>query len=291
MECLDTEVLCMHLDNELDARMHAEVTEHLRTCQRCADGLRALTEHDAWLRSALPSPRTPEAHRRACYSAEELSAYASGLLTSQEETRCEQHLQTCDVCLGEVMALSSTLTLLRREPLSAPPADLVAAVQKSFGGVEQKSVVERLGAVVIQIAADGLKFVEALLMPEHVRLAIGGQRIPVGAFRSASGREAAVARLDIQQSGREFDLQLSVLQEDAGTVSLKVQLSKQGQPVVRKRVSLSAGGRMLSSSTTSAQGAVEFPRLAHGEYTVRVPQENVETQLVLRAAEGATPVR
>ena len=291
MECLDIEVLSMHLDHELDAGMHAEVTEHLRTCQGCADRLRALTEHDARLRSAHPSPRTPEAHRPACYSAEELSAYASGLLTAQEETRLEQHLQTCDVCLHEVMALSGTLSLLRREPLSAPPANLVAAVQKGFGSVEQQSVVERLGAVVIQMAADGLKFIEALLIPEQVRLAIGGQLVPAGAFRSASGREAAVALLDIQQSLRDFDLRLSVLQEDAGTVLMKVQLRKQGQPVVRQRVSLSVGGRLLASSMTSAQGMVEFPRLAPGEYTVRVPQEHVETQLVLRAAEGAAPAQ
>ena len=57
---------------------------------------------------------------------------------------------------------------------------------------------------------------------------------------------------------------------------------------VKQRVALAAGSRLLSSSMTSAQGVVEFPRLTPGEYTVRVPQEHVETQLVLRA-EGATP--
>src|SRR5262249_31659968 len=76
------------------------------------------------------------------------------------------------------------------------------------------------------------------------------------------GREAAVALLVIQQSLRDLDLRLSVLQEDAGTVLVKVQLRKQGQPVVRQRVSLSVGGRLLASSMTSAQGMVEFPRLA-----------------------------
>jgi hypothetical protein len=73
------------------------------------------------------------------------------------------------------------------------------------------------------------------------------------------------------------------MQEDPETVLLKVRLARQGTPLVRKRVSLSGNGRLLYSSTTSASGEVAFSRLVPGEYTVRIPQENVETQLTLRA--------
>jgi anti-sigma factor RsiW len=279
----------MHLDNELDARQHAEVTAHLRTCQRCADTLRLLTVHEARLRSVLPGLRAVEAHGRACYSAEELSAYASGLLLAQEEAQFEQHLYACDVCLREVMAIRGTLHLLQREPLISPPVHLVATVQKSFAGTEQPSVVEQLGALIVQVAADGLKFVEALLLPEHVRLAVGGQLVPAGAWRSA--REETVAQLDMQQRVRDLTLHISMLQEAPQTVLLRIQLHKQGKPLARKRVSLSIGGRLLASSNTSARGEVEFARLTPGEYTIRMPQENVETRLVLRAPEGTASLR
>jgi hypothetical protein len=162
----------------------------------------------------------------------------------------------------------------------------VAVVQQSFGsaGVTEKSAVENLGALVIQVARDGLQFIEALLLPEHVRLAIGGQLVPVGAFRSAQSSAQTVALLNIQQSIRELDLSLSLLQDDNDAVLLKVRLTKQGQPLVRQRVSLASAGRLLYSSNTSASGEVEFSRLGPGAYTVRIPQEHVETQLTLRAS-------
>ena len=291
MECLDTEIFCMHLDNELDAQTHAEVTEHLRTCQRCMDRLSAFAGNDARLRSVSPGLLTPQTPGQACYRAEDLSAYASGLIPAEEEARFEQHLHTCDGCLHEVMAMRGTLRLLRRAPLLAPPARLAAAVRRGFAGATPPSAVEKLGTLIVQMAADGLKFIEALLLPEQVRLAIGGQLVPVGAWRSAPGSEGAVALLDIQQSVRDLDLQMRVLQETPETVVLTIQVKKQGKPLARKRVSLSVGGRLLYSSNTSAQGAVEFSRLAPGEYTVRIPPEHVEVQLVLRAAAGATPAR
>ena len=34
---------------------------------------------------------------------------------------------------------------------------------------------------------------------------------------------------------------------------------------------------------TYAKGDDQFPRLAPGDYTVRIPRENVETQLILRS--------
>lgn len=290
MECLNTELLCMYLGNEMEADLQAEVTEHLRTCQRCTDAWRTLMAQDARLRSAPPSPQRPAERRQACYSGEVFSAYVQDLLTASEESRFEQHLHTCDVCLREVTVLSNTLLLMQRQPLTAPPVSLSAAVQSNFRAAGQPSVMTQLGAVVIQIATDGLKFLEALLISEEVRLAIGGQLIPARAFRSTAGGVVAAGFLEIQESVGVLDLQLSVLQEDASTVELTVQLRKQGQPLARQRVALAVDGRLLSSGTTSTQGVVEFSRLSPGEYTIRVPQENVETRLVLRAAAGPAAV-
>jgi anti-sigma factor RsiW len=284
MECLDTEMLCMYMDKALESNMQADVTAHLRTCPRCTDRLQGLLANDVSLRRVSPSRHTPGERHAACVSPEDLSAYISAQLSPQDEARCEQHLFMCDACLHEVMAMRGTLTLLQREPLVAPPASLVAAAQRRVVSTARQPTVEQLGTLVIQLARRGLEFMEALLLPEHVRLTVGGQLVPVGAFRSAPENAEVLSLLDIRQSVRDLDLRLRMLQEDHSTVQLSIQLTQHGEPLGRKRVSLSRNGRLLYSRQTSAAGEVVFSRLAPGEYTVRIAQENVETQVVLRTA-------
>jgi hypothetical protein len=194
----------------------------------------------------------------------------------------------CNVCLQEVMAIRGTLAVLHREPLLAPPAHLTIAVQSHAASAPRQAGTETLGTLVIRLVRNGLEFVEALLLPEHVRLAVGEQLVPVGAVRSTPERAAQVALLDIQQSVRDFTCRLRVFPEDASTVQLTVRLTRQDSPLGRKRVSLSKNGRLLASQQTSGSGETVFARVSPGEYTLRIPQENVETQVILRAAaEGA----
>jgi hypothetical protein len=165
----------------------------------------------------------------------------------------------------------------------------VATARQGLAQEAAPSGVEKLGTLILQLAADGLKFVEALLLPEHVQLAVGGQLVPVGALRSAPDSAVAVTLLDIQQQVRDLDLHLRVLQEEPQMVQVNIRVTKQGHPWVRKRVSLFRQGRLVQSSPTSTRGEAVFSRLAPGEYTIRLPQENVETQVVLRTADGSTP--
>jgi anti-sigma factor RsiW len=279
----------MHFDHELDARLYADVAAHLSTCQRCADQLRALQEDNARLERAVVGQPAPEVHHPVCYSAEDLSAYASEVLTPQEAASIEQHLHTCDSCLGEVMALYRTRRLLQRDTLLAPPSRLVAAVRQEIAGVEPTSVLQQLGTLIIQVATEGLRFLEAALLPGDVRFTVGGHLLPAVAFRSGPETTPAVAFLDMQQTVRELELHIGALHEARDTVLVKVQLYKQGKPLARRRVSLWGHGRLLSSANTSSHGEVDFPRLSPGEYTIRIPQEHVETHVVLRSAGETGP--
>jgi anti-sigma factor RsiW len=288
MECLDTEMLCRYMDEDLEAGMHSEVAAHLHTCRQCTEQLQMFLANNASLRRVTPQPPRSTGRTAACYSAAALSAYSSGQLPPAEDTRCEQHLLACDVCLQEVLAIRGTLAVLHREPLLAPPPGLIAAVQSRTANAPRQASVETLGTLVIQFVRNGLEFVEALLLPEQVRLTIGEQLVPVGALRGVSEGAERVALLEIQQSVRDLSCHIKVLPEDTGTAHLTLQLTRQGTPLPRKRVSVAKNGRLLASQQTSASGEVVFARLSPGEYALHIPQENVETQIVLRgAAAGA----
>jgi anti-sigma factor RsiW len=282
MTCFDTERLSMHLDGELEPQAEREVVVHLHTCQRCAANLRALQESEASRTSALARARSVLPVGPTCYRAEELSAYASGLLTPQEAQPLEQHLFACDACLREVMAIRRTQTLLHPDSLITPPPHLVAAAQRASASAHPRPAVERLGTIIVRLVRDGLEFVEAALLPEHARLTVGGHLIPAGAFRSPQGDAAAAALLDLQQTVGDLALRIQVLHEDQQSVLLRLQVHKQGSPWGRLRVSLLSGGRTLGARQTSERGEVEFPRLPPGDYVIRLARENIETQLILR---------
>jgi anti-sigma factor RsiW len=284
VECPGIEVLSMYLDHELDPQMQQDLIAHLNTCPACAETLAGLQQNHTMLNSILTGPQVPRQTGRPCYSPEILSAYADGLLAPQEAPDLETHLHTCDVCMDEVMACRKTLSLLRYGKPIAPPAHLVAAVQQQWTGATRPSLVEKLGTMILQVATEGLTFVEALLCPEHVRLAISGQLLPAGALRSPQETTGATALVDIQQTVRDIDIHMRLLHEAQHTVLLQVQLRSQGKPVARRRVTLVRHETTLASHTTSPNGDVSFPRLTPGEYTVRIPQDNVETSLILRAA-------
>jgi hypothetical protein len=97
-----------------------------------------------------------------------------------------------------------------------------------------------------------------------------------------------VTLLDIHQQVRDLDVHLRLLQEEPQTVQVNIRVVRQGQLWARKRVSLFRQGRLVQSSPTSTRGEVVFSRLTPGDYTIRLPQENVETQVVLRATNGST---
>ena len=282
MECLDTEMLCRYIDDELDAAAREAVEAVLSTCRHCAERLQSLREHDTILQNALISAAPESVSRCDSSDPQQLSAYASQQLPAEEMTLVEQHLRTCEACLQDVLSMRRMMRVLHRAPLLTPPPSLVAQVRAGFATRPGPAVVEQLGTLVVQVARNGLKFLESLGLPDEVRFAVGAQLAPAGAFRSTREDPDAATLIDLRQTVDELDLHMQVLHEDGDTVLLHIELQKQAQPIAKTRVALVSGGRTRSSSRTSDAGEVDFPRLPPGDYTVRVPQENVETQLILR---------
>lgn len=282
MECLDTETLCMYMDNELDASMRDTVEATLQACDHCADQLQSLQRHDTMLQTAWQGEVADPPAACDCCDASQLSGFVSRQLPDAEMALVEQRIHTCEACLHEVVAMRRMMRLLTSEPLLTPPPHLAMKARAEFATSERSSVVEQLGTMVVQVARNGLKFIESLGLPEAVQFSVGGQLAPAGALRSTRGEAEADARVNLQQTVGDLELQIHILHEDGETVLLQIGLQKQGQPLARKRVALLSEGRTRYSNRTSDAGAVEFPRVPPGEYTVRVAQEKIETQLVLQ---------
>jgi hypothetical protein len=272
----------MYMDDELDTSAREAVEAVLSTCQHCAERLQSLREHDTMLQNAWISSAPESVSRCDSPDPQQLSAYVSQQLPTEEMALVEQHLRTCEACLQDVLSMRRMMRLLHSEPLLTPPTGLVAQARAAWATGPRQTVVEQLGTLVVQVARNGLKFVESLGLPDEVRFAVGGQLAPAGAFRSTRDDPDAAALIDLRQTVDELDLHMQVLHEDGDTILLHIELRKQAQPIAKTRVALVSGGRTRSSSRTSDAGAVDFPRLPPGHYTVRVPQENVETQLILR---------
>ena len=73
MECLNTEVLCLHIQNELDSATQP-LEAHIRACQSCADRLKTMQEHDAMLKVSWCARSTRQVRSQRCCSAEESRA-------------------------------------------------------------------------------------------------------------------------------------------------------------------------------------------------------------------------
>jgi anti-sigma factor RsiW len=272
----------MYMDDELDASAREAVEAVLSTCQHCAERLQSLREYDTVLQNTLLSSTPESVSRCDSRNPQQLSAYASQQLPAEGRALVEQHLRTCEACLQEVLSMRRMMRLLHSEPLLTPPPRLGAQVRAGLATSPRPTVVEQLGTLVVQVARNGLKFLESLSLPDAVRFAVDGQLAPAGAFRSTREDPDAAALIDLRQTVDELDLHMQILHENGDTVLLHIELQKQAQPIAKTRVALVSGGRTRSSSRTSDAGEVDFPRLPPGDYTVRVPQENVETQLILR---------
>jgi hypothetical protein len=272
----------MYMDDELDASARQAVEAVLSTCQHCAERLQSLREYDTMLQNGLLSAAPASVSSCDGGDPQQLSAYASQQLPPAERALVEQHLRTCAACLQDVLSMRRMMRLLHSEPQLTPPPSLVAQARTGWGASRRQTVVEQLGTLVVQVARNGLKFVESLGLPEEVRFAVGGQLAPAGAFRGPQDHPDAAALIDLRQIAGDLDLHMQILHEDGDTILLHIELQKQEQPIAKTRVALLSDGRTRSSSRTSDAGEVDFPRLPPGDYTVRVPQENVETQLILR---------
>jgi len=284
-------MLSMYLDGELDHAASQTLAAHLTSCQRCGQTVRRWEAVQRAMGEAFMrrTESRSEVRDSACTRPAELSSYANGLLTEHEQEAVEDHLRRCDPCLAEVMALRHTLRRLRKDQWLSPPDPLAQRARQAIMAGEQTGGIRQLGRVVIQVAKRGLKVLDLSGASPALDLQVLLLPTPATAFRRRSEDDQSgwSQALEIQAMVGTLELTIKLLHEQDETVGGTIWVQKEGQPLSRARVTLRKAGRTVYSRRLSLDGHMNLPQLTPGEYVMSIPEEGVETMVLLQAsAEG-----
>jgi anti-sigma factor RsiW len=284
MACPDAQTLSMYLDGELAPTARATIEGHLVSCCVCRQQVRRWETIEQALENSLNQHTKSRfmMGENPCARHAELSGYISGMLSPQEQQVVEEHLQRCDACLAEVMALRHTRSLLAQEQLLSPPQPLVQRVRQEIIGTDPSQTIRPMARIVIEIVRSGLKLLESSRLSPTTGLQVTTLQLPAAAFRAAPKSDAQGQAVEILESMGELEVRITLIRDDDATASCSLAVQKQDKPLPQARVTLRKGGRTVYSRKLSPDGQVNFPRLNAGEYCLSIPQEQAETTLILQ---------
>lgn len=224
--CPEISVLSSLLDGELAGGEGARVRSHLESCPACAGRVRYMEAGDNLLFRHLGNSKVSSEYsrNRGCVSPETMTSYLHDLLSVEEKTRVERHLDICDACLRELTSLAKMEVQLRQssaEPLPNPLRKKVEGLWK-----EEESKKERISHVIGLLVTDSIEFVRALL--SRPSLSFGGVLAAVmaglllfiwwGPFRAVKEPSPSVPSSTAGPS-EKHDLQAPGMTEGGGEVA------------------------------------------------------------------------
>ena len=113
--CPDRETLERLLNEELDPKMNTDILSHLSVCDSCRNTVKCYMEEEVNLLEKLFEERIVSESKGAwvsqssnrCLSRALLLAYSSSCLNGEQAKAVESHLETCNKCLRNLIALQS----------------------------------------------------------------------------------------------------------------------------------------------------------------------------------------
>lgn len=218
---------------------------------------------------------TKEQNTKECPKDQELYNYTVGALICDEKAVIERHLIDCDPCLKEVVHFKRSLramSLSENIPVPTELKEKVILLMSEREKIEptQKKVTE----YIISLTERGLKFIKTSLLPEGVEVNIGNNLIPAHAFRK--GMEEKEGSLSIEQKIENINIKVEFIRGEGIRASMKVLIIKDEIPLKKARVTLYMDNRLLLSRNTSNHGKAEFPNIILGDYTIKIPKEDLE---------------
>lgn len=161
--CPEISVLSSLLDDELVGEENETVKFHVRNCPACAQRLEYMAAGHQVLVKSLGKSMTLGNHskKKDCISAETMAAYFHDLLSVEEKTRVESHLDLCDACLSELTSLAKTEMQMRQSDMEPLPDSLRRRVETLWN--EEESKKEQVPHLVTRLVREGIGLVRDLL--------------------------------------------------------------------------------------------------------------------------------
>lgn len=280
MSHLELLVLSQHADGELPpAEAHA-AAEHLASCPDCRERLARMSRlsRKAAHAAAVGAPVLLDDDDRpgGCPSPSLLAGWADATLPGAERATLEQHLASCDPCLGDVLEARRLLARLDAEGPLPVPAALQARVASLWTRPEAEP--GALTRLVIRVARAGAELLESHLVAPFRDLVETATPLP--ATRSTGAAEAARS-FTLHGPGATIVASIAAAGDSVG-LTLRLE-AEDGEPLADQRVFLRRHGRSLYSARTGVDGVLRMPGIEHGVYEVDCPGIATAFQLDLRA--------
>ncbi|MFN8600403.1 MAG: zf-HC2 domain-containing protein [Candidatus Binatia bacterium] len=279
MSHVDLLVLSQHADGELPPSEARTVAEHVASCPACGAQLARMTRLTRAAGSANAALHgtmlDDDARPASCPSPSLLAGFGDAALPAAARTMLEQHVESCDPCLGDVLAARRLLSRLdATEALPVPAALRERVASRWLAPAAEPSALTRL---VIRVGRAGAELIESHLVAPLRDLVEAATPLP--AVRSGS---VATEARTFTLHGPDATIVASIAGERDG-VGLTLRLEgDDGEPLADQRVFLRRHGRSLYSARTGVDGVLRMPGIEHGVYEVDCPGIATAFQLDLR---------
>ena len=279
MSHVDLLVLSQHADGELPPSEARTVAEHVASCPACGAQLARMTRLTRAAGSANAALHgtmlDDDARPASCPSPSLLAGWGDATLPAAARRTLEQHLESCDACLGDVLAARRLLARLdATDALPVPDALRERVASRWTAPAAEPSALTRL---VIRVGRAGAELIESHLVAPLRDLVEAATPLP--AVRSGS---VATEARTFTLHGPDATIVASIAGERDG-VGLTLRLEgDDGEPLADQRVFLRRHGRSLYSARTGVDGVLRMPGIEHGVYEVDCPGIATAFQLDLR---------
>jgi hypothetical protein len=164
------------------------------------------------------------------------------------------------------------MSLSENIPIPTELKDKVILLTPERG--ETQSTQKKITEYIISLTEQGLKFIKTSLLPEGIEVNVSKNLIPAHAFRK--GMEKKEECLSIEQKKENINIKVELVRGEGINVSMNILVMKDELPLKKARITLYMDNLLLLSRNTADNGNAEFPNITLGDYTIKIPKEDLE---------------
>ena len=272
--CPDLLALSQLLDGELESSGPVHV--HVEGCPACTERLARVRDAEAAANTAARRVVAPDATPSPrCLTPTDLVVWLDPTASARERRPVNEHLDGCDLCLGEALAAARTMTRLTTGP-SQPVADVLRARVASRWSTAPAA--RPLTELIVALTRTGAELIDRHLVAPFRDL------VELAPAPVALRANADVTTLQFELRAEGTRIRTTVVPAgDAVSVTMAL-ADVAGAPLPAQRVSLQRHGRAVFSAHTDDAGQIALPTLERGVYEVSCPGVAAAFRLDLRSA-------